>query len=43
MKLRSFASMLLLPCLLWSASVLAANPADETVIIRNDGDNTYYE
>lgn len=43
MKLRSFASMLLLPSLLWSASVFAANPADETVIIRNDGDNTYYE
>ena len=26
-----------------SASALAAEPAGETVTIRNDGDNTYYE
>ena len=26
-----------------SASTLAAEPAGETVTIRNDGDNTYYE
>lgn len=27
----------------FSASVMAADPAGETVTIRNDGDNTYYE
>ena len=26
-----------------SASAMAADPAGETVTIRNDGDNTYYE
>ncbi|WP_300432000.1 DUF2782 domain-containing protein [uncultured Thalassolituus sp.] len=27
----------------FSASVMADDPAGETVTIRNDGDNTYYE
>ncbi|WP_370294115.1 DUF2782 domain-containing protein [Thalassolituus sp.] len=27
----------------FSASVMAEDPAGETVTIRNDGDNTYYE
>lgn len=37
------ATILFVPALLASGSVLAAEPVGETVTIRNDGDNTYYE
>jgi hypothetical protein len=37
------ATILFVPALLTSGSALAAEPVGETVTIRNDGDNTYYE
>ena len=37
------ATILFVPALLASGSALAAEPVGETVTIRNDGDNTYYE
>ncbi len=37
------ATILFVPALLASGSAFAAEPAGETVTIRNDGDNTYYE
>lgn len=42
MNLRPFAATLLLSLML-PAAVLAADPVNETVTIRNDGENTYYE
>lgn len=30
-------------CSFFASANLMANPAEETVTIRNDGDNTYYE
>ena len=37
------ATILFVPALLASGSALAAEPVGETVTIRNDGNNTYYE
>lgn len=42
MNLRPFAATLLLSLML-PAAVMAADPVNETVTIRNDGENTYYE
>lgn len=35
-------AMLLIPCL-WMSASWASDVAGETVVIRSDGDNTYYE
>ena len=37
------AASLLIPALLGGVAVQAEEPVGETVTIRNDGDNTYYE
>ena len=36
-------ALILAPALLFSSVAYAAEPVGETVTIRNDGDNTYYE
>ena len=43
MNLRALAATALLSLLLLPASLQANEAAGETVTIRNDGDNTYYE
>lgn len=41
--LRTYLPLAALVFALFSSSILAAGVGEETVTIRNDGDNTYYE